>query len=415
MRGAARSRSTRSTPIAFADMRPGCYDPTARLADMDVNRTERSLCFPYVPRFAGQMFLEAKDKDLALRVRARLQRLDDRRVVRRPRRSAHPAVPRPAVGSVAGRGRGAAQRRARLPRHHVHRAAAANLGLPSIHDPSRYWDPFFEACDETGTVVCMHIGSGSKMADVSPTRPRASSTALTFSMAQHVDGRLAAVGRARALPEPEDRVLREPDRLDAVPPRAARQGVRRSAGVAELDPIITELPSTLRARPRVRLLLRRHDRHRRPPPDRHRASSCSRSTTRTRTRPGPHTPKLVEQMATRVTPTSRAARRIDAHQRARPMLGPARVELDREPTTSSSATAPSSTAPASTPTAPTSASIGDRIATIGRIRERGVERHRRRGPRRHARASSTATRTWTRRCSGIRSAPTRAGTASRRW
>ena len=46
---------------------PGCYDPAARLADMDINRTERSLCFPFITRFAGQLFLEAKDKDLALR------------------------------------------------------------------------------------------------------------------------------------------------------------------------------------------------------------------------------------------------------------------------------------------------------------------------------------------------------------
>ncbi len=53
--------------ISYADMRPGCFDPAARLVDMDTVRVERSLCFPYVTRFAGQMFLEAKDKDLALR------------------------------------------------------------------------------------------------------------------------------------------------------------------------------------------------------------------------------------------------------------------------------------------------------------------------------------------------------------
>ncbi len=36
-------------PIAFDEMRPGCYDPKARLEDMDVNRVERSLCFPMIP------------------------------------------------------------------------------------------------------------------------------------------------------------------------------------------------------------------------------------------------------------------------------------------------------------------------------------------------------------------------------
>jgi predicted TIM-barrel fold metal-dependent hydrolase len=58
------------------------------------------------------------------------------------------------------------------------------LGLPSIHDPDRFWDPLFAACDETGTVLCMHIGSGSKMADISPFAPRAANTVMTFSMAQ---------------------------------------------------------------------------------------------------------------------------------------------------------------------------------------------------------------------------------------
>jgi predicted TIM-barrel fold metal-dependent hydrolase len=37
----------------------------------------------------------------------------------------------------------------------------AALGLPSIHSTNRYWDPFFAACEETGTVICMHIGSAS--------------------------------------------------------------------------------------------------------------------------------------------------------------------------------------------------------------------------------------------------------------
>ena len=34
----------------------------------------------------------------------------------------------------------------------------AYLGLPSIH--SGEWDPFFAACEATGTVLCLHIGSG---------------------------------------------------------------------------------------------------------------------------------------------------------------------------------------------------------------------------------------------------------------
>nr|MDT0665398.1 amidohydrolase family protein [Micromonospora sp. DSM 115978] len=52
----------------------------------------------------------------------------------------------------------------------------AYLGLPSIH--SRYWDPFFAACQETGTVLCMHIGSGTKTPQTSDDAPEAVASAL---------------------------------------------------------------------------------------------------------------------------------------------------------------------------------------------------------------------------------------------
>src|SRR5687768_10913572 len=54
--------------VTYDDIRPGCYEQKARLADMDTAGVEASLCFPNLApvRFAGQGFLEAKDKDLAL-------------------------------------------------------------------------------------------------------------------------------------------------------------------------------------------------------------------------------------------------------------------------------------------------------------------------------------------------------------
>jgi predicted TIM-barrel fold metal-dependent hydrolase len=56
------------------------------------------------------------------------------------------------------------------------------LGLPSIHDPDNFWDPFFAACAETGTVINMHIGSSSKMPSTSKDAPAVGST-LTFANA----------------------------------------------------------------------------------------------------------------------------------------------------------------------------------------------------------------------------------------
>ena len=41
----------------------------------------------------------------------------------------------------------------------------ARLGLPSIH--SGQWDPFFAACEETATVINMHIGSSSALPSTS--------------------------------------------------------------------------------------------------------------------------------------------------------------------------------------------------------------------------------------------------------
>ncbi len=43
------------------------------------------------------------------------------------------------------------------------------LGLPSIH--TDHWDPFLRACEETDTVICMHIGSGTRTVNTGPDAP----------------------------------------------------------------------------------------------------------------------------------------------------------------------------------------------------------------------------------------------------
>jgi predicted TIM-barrel fold metal-dependent hydrolase len=57
------------------------------------------------------------------------------------------------------------------------------LGLPSVHDPDNYWDPFFSACAETNTVINMHIGSSSKMPSTSADAPPAVGSTLTHTNA----------------------------------------------------------------------------------------------------------------------------------------------------------------------------------------------------------------------------------------
>ena len=78
-------RKEEFTPARRAVLRDGArraYDPKARIEDMNRAGILGSLCFPSFPRFCGQIFWEAKDKELAHPLRAGLQRLDDRRVVR---------------------------------------------------------------------------------------------------------------------------------------------------------------------------------------------------------------------------------------------------------------------------------------------------------------------------------------------
>src|SRR4029450_6403548 len=47
------------TPTTFDEIRPGCWIQKDRLADMDANHVDASICFPNtLPRFCGQTFYE---------------------------------------------------------------------------------------------------------------------------------------------------------------------------------------------------------------------------------------------------------------------------------------------------------------------------------------------------------------------
>ncbi len=169
-----------AVPITYDEMRPGCYDPKARLEDMDLNWTEASLSFPTFPRFCGQTFLEAKDRELA---EACVTAYNDWMVEEWCGDSGGRLVPLTLIplwdaGLAAAEVRRNASRGGRavcfseIPPH---------LGLPSIH--TGYWDPFFAACQETGTTVCMHIGSSSKMPATSGDAPVAVTATLSFGNA----------------------------------------------------------------------------------------------------------------------------------------------------------------------------------------------------------------------------------------
>ena len=104
-------------------------------------------------------------------LRRGVQRLAGRRVVRRERRPAHPAVPRPALGRRARRRRGPPQRGARRACGRVLRAAV--VARAPEHPLRATGIRSSPACAETGTVVAMHIGSGTKTITTSADAPDA--------------------------------------------------------------------------------------------------------------------------------------------------------------------------------------------------------------------------------------------------
>jgi predicted TIM-barrel fold metal-dependent hydrolase len=230
-------------PIPYAEMRPGCWDRDARLADMDLNRTERSLCFPSFPRFAGQTFLDAKDKDVAL---ASVRAYNDWMVEEWCGPTGGRLIPLclvPLWDPVLA-GDEVRRNAARGCRAVAFTELPSNLGLPSLHDPDRHWDPFLAACDETGTTVNMHIGSGSKMPTTSADAPSGVGIALTslnayMAMADWLlSGVLARYPNVK-IAFSESQVGWMPfllERVDSV--------FTKSKAWADLDPALTDLPSS---------------------------------------------------------------------------------------------------------------------------------------------------------------------------
>jgi predicted TIM-barrel fold metal-dependent hydrolase len=164
--------------VTFDEMRPGCYEVRARLDDMTVNHVQASLCFPNYPRFCGQRFLHGNDKDLALLcVKAYNDwQIDEWGAASGGRLIPACLVPLWDVNLAVEEVRRNAARGARVV---AFSEIPAWLGLPSIH--SHYWEPFFAECAETGTVVAMHIGSGTKTLITSADAPEAVQATAIFT------------------------------------------------------------------------------------------------------------------------------------------------------------------------------------------------------------------------------------------
>ena len=172
------------TPITFDQIRPGAWKQKERLADMDANHMDASICYPNVlPRFCGQAFLEREDKELAaLCVQAYNDWMIDEWCAGDGAGRLIPMTIIPLWDPVAA----ATEIRRCADKGSFAVSFSENpyhLGLPSVHDQDRFWDPLFDVCQETETVLCMHIGSSSKMPSTSPDAPFSVSSTITFANA----------------------------------------------------------------------------------------------------------------------------------------------------------------------------------------------------------------------------------------
>ncbi|MDH3707199.1 MAG: amidohydrolase [Acidimicrobiia bacterium] len=141
----------------FDEMRRGCWDIEARIADMDLAGIAGSLCFPsLIAGFSGGVFSRSQDPDLGLAcVRAWNDwHLDewagpypDRIIPLQITWLGDPDVAATMVVENAARGFRALS----------FTEFPSQMGLPSLH--TGHWDPLLAACEQTDTVVCLHTGS----------------------------------------------------------------------------------------------------------------------------------------------------------------------------------------------------------------------------------------------------------------
>jgi predicted TIM-barrel fold metal-dependent hydrolase len=157
-------------PVTYAEMRPGCYDSKARIEDMDKAGILASLCFPTLPRFCGQMFMEASDREFGFTC---LQAYND--WVIEDWCGAAPGRYIPLMLIPMWDPALAAKEMERCAARGVTSFAFSEnptkLGLPSIHDANRYWDPVLSAANDMNMVISMHVGSSSMVPKISDETP----------------------------------------------------------------------------------------------------------------------------------------------------------------------------------------------------------------------------------------------------
>jgi predicted TIM-barrel fold metal-dependent hydrolase len=152
----------------FSEMRPGCYEPHARLEEMDLDGVWAQVNFPDFCRFAGHRFIGCHDQELARAcVSAYNDFLVDEWCAADPARlHAVGIIPfwdvPAAVAEVERIGASGIKAIA-------FSENPTTLGLPSIYTDT--YEPLWAAIAATGLPICLHIGSSSKLLRSAPDAP----------------------------------------------------------------------------------------------------------------------------------------------------------------------------------------------------------------------------------------------------
>jgi predicted TIM-barrel fold metal-dependent hydrolase len=157
-------------PTSYWEFRLGCYQVDERVKDMNANGVLGSLNFPSFPRFCGQLISEAARSRPEL-AKAVVEAYNDWHMEEwvgpYPDRFIGCSIPMLWDGELAG-----AEVR-RMSDKGCHAVTFSMnpyaLGFPSLHSDA--WDPFWSACQDTETIVCMHIGTDSRPGQTSPDAP----------------------------------------------------------------------------------------------------------------------------------------------------------------------------------------------------------------------------------------------------
>ena len=199
-------------PTRFDHMRPGAYDIKFRLREMDINGVWASVCFPsFLPGFVGQrLSLWPKDEELAW---AAVRAYNDWHLESWAGEDPDRIIPNQLawLRDPVEAGEEIRRNAARGFKAVTFSEAPHRLGLPSIH--SGYWEPFFEACAETGTVVCLHVGSAGRDADHVGRRPGRRHRGAVRGVGVHLHLRLAVLGRCHPASGHQDLHVGGRDRL----------------------------------------------------------------------------------------------------------------------------------------------------------------------------------------------------------